>query len=207
MSFEIKWQKWKDPFAAILKDKDEDEDEFPTYKDSYERAEKHTINGPVLIGPFGAIPINEENLPSKLFNFWRVDTSFKITKTMVKKMNYIDGVETLDIYTPYRFRIGIAQLFDEKAVQKEVDKTLRKIQEKRVNYSRSEEYKKLLDSQYKFWAIGSIEGKDYFFGNSTKEGVLQYMEEFRKKGNEITNIEYCKNMENKEMNETTKQNN
>jgi hypothetical protein len=81
-------------------------------------------DGPAVVGPLGIIPLHEDSLPSVLFNFWMGHTNFDITTgpTGVKeKIEAVAGVETLDVFTRYRFRLGIGRAFDEKVVLSAVD--------------------------------------------------------------------------------------
>ena len=39
-------------------------------------------------------------------------------------MSNVDGVESIDVFTPYRFRIGVAKLFTDRTVMSQVRENL-----------------------------------------------------------------------------------
>lgn len=113
------WEKWKDPFGAdeedINKDwtdSDEDEDNLDIVKSK------------VMVTPMGLIPFSENTNASKIFKFWLAHTNFTISENIVNVIEQIDGVETLDIYTRYRFRIGIGKGFNDREVMSNINTKL-----------------------------------------------------------------------------------
>lgn len=76
-------------------------------------------NQPVqlLQTPMGMIPLTENTLAGDIFNFWTGHTNFPISKHIVDIIDGTDGVETLDIYTRYRFRISVGKAFDAQIVK------------------------------------------------------------------------------------------
>jgi hypothetical protein len=131
----IIWKKWRDPVAPLLKGKivepyEPDEDEFdPAYVDArdtfgyddrpnpYEEELQGGYKGPVVVGPIGLVPLNEANLPSSLFNFWMGYTTFEVTDDLEDAIERVDGVETLDVFTRYRFRVAVGRAHDDKKVR------------------------------------------------------------------------------------------
>lgn len=63
----------------------------------------------VISTPMGMVPLTEHTDPNQIFNFWVGHTNFDISKDIVDVINHVSGVETLDIYTRYRFRVGIGK--------------------------------------------------------------------------------------------------
>ena len=68
----------------------------------------------------GMIPYTDNTASSKIFNFWVGHTNFDLTPVIVKKIELIEGVETLDVFTRYRFRVGIGKLFDSAFVMSSI---------------------------------------------------------------------------------------
>jgi len=202
MNNKIVWEKWVDPFINEIttdgqQEKDDSED---AYKDSYERAEEKSkgvtisdsgknYSGPVMIGPMGIIPLNESNLPSKVYCFWMGHTNFDITRKVQNAIAKVPGVESLDVFTRYRFRLSIGKAFiDEnkdpfgKNVLLEVEKAVcpkESKEEKVVAPIPSPAQnnlcliKKHLNKTYKYWIIfakadGTLETK----GAATKEELI-----------------------------------
>lgn len=131
----ILWFPWSDPLAPLVdRDPPEEDEDDPEYHEALRKwGRRHRrkrkggeegFEGDVLVGPHGAIPLHESNLPSTLFNFWLMHTDFSITWRVLNILERIDGVETLDVFTRYRARIGIGKAFDDKAVRAAIEKAL-----------------------------------------------------------------------------------
>lgn len=135
----IAWQKWTDPFGRNSDDvewpdhKDLDvSDDFENdglYEDDIDDNKKLDIGDiisksnpiKVISTPMGIVPYNEHTACSKIFNFWVGHTNFNITAKIAKVIEESEGVEILDIFTRYRFRIGIGKLFEDKIVMKKIN--------------------------------------------------------------------------------------
>lgn len=119
----VVWEKWVDPFGENL-----DENRWNTYDDEdgeidaqFELLDKN-IKKPikVIASPMGIIPYNEHTAPSNIFNFWIGHTNFNISNKISDLIETIDGVELLDIFTRYRFRVGIGKCFNDRDVMNEI---------------------------------------------------------------------------------------
>jgi len=107
------WCKWKDPYNIT----DDDEYDNKGLKDGiYEDEYDNNISQPMkaIITPMGILPIPEYATPQKVFNMWMAHTNFNITADVLKAVENTDGVETVDIFTRYRMRVGIGKMFDTK---------------------------------------------------------------------------------------------
>jgi hypothetical protein len=119
------WQKWVDPFGGD----DLDTINIPPPSDigdfdddmgmsDLDESDIDHIDQPihktakVIMTPLGLIPYNENTASSKIFNFWTGHTNFNLSAPIVGIIQASDGVEALDVFTRYRFRIAIGQLFD-----------------------------------------------------------------------------------------------
>ena len=143
----IMWEKWIDPFG---KDVDqakwtdynnnipniyednlvEDENE---YTDDESDTMPHTMpEDPikVIASPLGLIPYNEYTASSKIFNFWLGHTNFNISNNIKKLIENTSGVEILDIFTRYRFRIAIGKCFNDADVMRQINSTIYNTYEK-----------------------------------------------------------------------------
>ena len=126
----IVWQKWRDPFGG-----DEDEAEWPgafgdfttdeilkkhtevTYEEVEEEEVEHHRRQKgqklgMVVTPMGLIPMTEHTRATKLFNFWTAHTTFRMNNRTKKVIDYAPGVESLDVFSPYRWRICIGKVFD-----------------------------------------------------------------------------------------------
>ena len=179
----IIWRKWSDPLAPLVKGgsllEDEDDTDFHDAIDSFgfhdEPGFLRLRDGkvwPVVVGPMGIIPLHESNLPSALFNFWMGDTNFDLSPGVVEAIERVPGVETLDIFTRYRFRLGIGRAFNEAEVKKAVEQVVQPAQPKAA--SPLDGIKKMLSRMYSHWAIFVLPGGKYeYAGGGSIEEVTQ----------------------------------
>jgi len=128
--YDVYWEKWTDAYspeeteAVIL------EEEFPEEEQAFSTEEdlgvefKKFRNIQTIFTPFGVLPLTEHSLASTYFKFWVGHTNFKITPKFYNIMSNVDGVESIDVFTPYRFRIGIAKLFKDRTVMAQVRKSM-----------------------------------------------------------------------------------
>jgi hypothetical protein len=136
----ISWVKWHNPYKLLeLKDKESSDDGFNTEGSidllddiDGENHKEPTNSGLVFFTPLGPVPLNENNDPGKIFNFWVGHTNFNISPKIKEIIRNSDGVEILNVYTRYRFRIGVGKVFSPKNVTRDIN---RKISE----YFRSKE--------------------------------------------------------------------
>ncbi len=181
MDREIKFEKWKDPFAKALKAMQEkDEADWNISRNGFldtsaEEAETHGQTGPSIVGPMGVIPLHESNLPSKIYNFWMGHTNFDITHEIAHQISLVEGVESLDIFTRYRFRLGIGKIFAEDEVKKAIKREICTNESKQpLNFSANklDFIQQELTRKFKFWAIGKREdGSVQVAGGESEEEV------------------------------------
>lgn len=136
----IIWQKWVDPFGEKEDDLsiDDNDDELNNFYDTDQDDLEEDINGnnslnslisqpkpiKVIATPMGIIPVNENTASGKIFNFWIGHTNFNITAEISKIIESCHGVECLNVFTRYRFRIAIGKAFTDSIVMKEIQDTI-----------------------------------------------------------------------------------
>lgn len=123
----IVWEKWKDPFG----EKDNDIIDYDNYDDNDD--EKDSLTAKVLLTPMGIIPYNDNTASCKIFNFWLGHTNFSITHNICDIIENMEGVETLDIFTRYRFRISVGKAFDDSEVMRNINEIIYKYLEEIKN--------------------------------------------------------------------------
>jgi len=131
----IIWEKWIDPFGENL-----DETKWNNYDNEimdedtefFDEHIKKYVNKPVKViaSPLGIIPYNEYTASSKIFNFWIGHTNFNISKNIASIIEEADGIELLDIFTRYRFRIAIGKCFDDNIIMKNINDQIQKFLDK-----------------------------------------------------------------------------
>lgn len=123
----IVWQKWFDPFghddlpidSDSLDQEESSEDENSNNKDNTIPIKEGSLRA--IITPMGLIPYTENTASSKIFNFWVGHTNFNLSKKVVDIIEDADGVEVLDVFTRYRFRIAIGKVFDDARVMTNIN--------------------------------------------------------------------------------------
>lgn len=131
--YQIIWQKWQDPFGEddILNENfDPDLGEYSDENEensSIASMDNHISKRvKVMATPMGIMPITENTASNKIFNFWLGHTNFDITKNIALLIEETEGVETLDIFTRYRFRIAVGKAFDDSFVMRNINKQIYK---------------------------------------------------------------------------------
>jgi hypothetical protein len=134
MANKILWEKWRDPIEASAAAHEAEKEEWDetSARESFLRdgdsLPGHKIGkgvadgtGPCLVGPMGIIPVNESNFPGRLFNFWMGHTNFAITHRVGAAIEAVPGVESFDLFSPYRFRMAVGKAFSQDDVKRSVE--------------------------------------------------------------------------------------
>lgn len=141
----IIWEKWYDPYGLddqIFPESDLDSDydysddelngvESEQIAEAMEEIEdirdkKYKGEIKVITTPMGIIPLNDNTASNKIFNFWTGHSNFDITANILRIIEDTDGVETLDVFTRYRFRIAVGKAFDDSIVMRNINKKIYK---------------------------------------------------------------------------------
>tara|TARA_R100000005_G_C4977063_1_gene188108 strand:+ start:830 stop:1237 length:408 start_codon:yes stop_codon:yes gene_type:complete len=120
----IVWEKWVDPYFQDS----ESEAQWSNYQEPEDDEESEEIQPTekmfVISSPMGIIPYNEYSAPSKIFNFWVGHANFDITEKIAKIIEQSRGVEILDVFTRYRFRIAIGKGFQDRDVMNVINNSI-----------------------------------------------------------------------------------
>lgn len=123
----IIWEKWMDPLGSTVDLSNIDDND--TDNDTYDENTDHTNHGikfNAIVTPLGLVPMNEHTDCTKIFNFWTGHCNFNITKNISNIISEIDGVETLDVFTRYRFRVAFGKAFMDRDVINDINTTIYK---------------------------------------------------------------------------------
>jgi len=132
--YEVYWEKWVDAYQTEIDEIDDVLEQFEDLQgleydidpETMEKLEAMS-NMPsikTIMTPFGMMPLTEQSLASNHFKFWVGHTNFKLLNSHRKIIGSVSGIETMDILTPYRFRIAVAKLFVDREVMSKVRKSL-----------------------------------------------------------------------------------
>lgn len=118
--YEVYWEKWIDAFEAEeveLAENLAELEQVLTNEELAEHAKTMSISHiRSIMTPFGVLPLTEQSMASQYFKFWVGHSNFKLTTDFYDIIGQHPGIETLDILTPYRFRIAVGQLFVDREV-------------------------------------------------------------------------------------------
>jgi hypothetical protein len=110
----ITWEAWIDPYNSNS-DKFDNKKVFNTFNpqnidkldlDEDEEPVFGLSPQPTIATPYGLLSITEDTIASSRFDFWLLHTNFDITEDFVSLLNQISGIETIEVFTRYRMRIG-----------------------------------------------------------------------------------------------------
>lgn len=104
----IEWQKWESPFEKHI-------------EETYNEDERGLGYTKIFL-----------KILEKEFNLWTIHTNFYIDESVASAIELTEGVETIDVLSPYRARIGIGKLFDEETIQVQIRRSVQKILDRRT---------------------------------------------------------------------------
>jgi len=167
MKRSIKWEKWENNFVADNSSEDEDGENLST---------NHV---PFIQTPYGGISIKMFAPDKNNLNFWCGHTNFDLQKDFeCKAIDDTPGVEIVDFFSSYRFRICVGLNFNPERVKKDIELRLGCVVPKIKNYNVIEVQKAKLDLQKngKPWLIyilpnGKFEKKSF---DDIKEFNINY---------------------------------
>ena len=123
--YNVYWEKWVDAYESDIEgefeEKTVEKDEMGLFFEGVSEEEPQNIKSiQTIFTPFGVLPLTEHSLASTYFKFWVGHTNFKITTAFHSLISKVEGVESLDIFTPYRFRIAVGKLFRDRDVMSNI---------------------------------------------------------------------------------------
>lgn len=118
----IAWEQWNDPYKMEEKDEVDDDVIISSMK-------------PAIGTPYGILPITDNMMASSRFDFWMLYTNFDITKNFVAQLESVSGVETIEVYTRYRMRIGFPKtpFFDVQDTKYKIENIVREMNQQTIN--------------------------------------------------------------------------
>ena len=130
IDYKIIWEKWKDPLGYDDQDDDqitkiedhEDEPDSSSLENQFTVYRNKKIRCHMISTPFGVIPFNENTASSEIFNFWTGHSNFPISLQIASIIEDVDGVETLNVFTKYRFRIAVGKAFVDSEVMRDINR-------------------------------------------------------------------------------------
>jgi len=123
--YDVYWEKWTDAYQEEIESDAERDSLKPTEDEqnldpfSFEEEDSepmHFSEIKTIFTPFGILPLTEHSLASNHFKFWVGHTNFKIPANFYNLIATVKGVEAVDIFSPYRFRIAVGRLFQDRDV-------------------------------------------------------------------------------------------
>ncbi len=134
---QIIWEKWYCPFGQDDPEAESLLDQLGLEELDPEETEEQNIESTLLpdeqklsrqfggqkfmITPMGVMPITDNTISTKIFNFWTGHTNFNISKRIADIIQMCEGVESLDVFTRYRFRISVGKVFKDSEVMNNIN--------------------------------------------------------------------------------------
>jgi hypothetical protein len=189
---QIRWEHWVNPLGGgqeYVEGGEELENEPKPYDDDGEIA---TAVRPVIPTAAGLIPLNVYGSFATNFNFWMMHTNFNLSSKVVNILKKIDGVETCDVVSRYRARIGFGKCFKSSDVKEEIKYALTDQPQKKpgqgddVLWMDDDTRQKILlleqqaKGRYKHWAIYVIPNGQIAFAHAEDDKEYEkYVELFQ----------------------------
>jgi hypothetical protein len=138
----ITWEAWIDPYNSN-KDQFGNNKVFNTFnpqnidKLDLEDREEPVFGlspQPTIATPYGLLSITEDTIASSRFDFWLLHTNFDITHEFVALLEQISGIETIEVFTRYRMRLGFPKtpFFNITDTKIKVEKLIEKLNEESI---------------------------------------------------------------------------
>ena len=116
-SKKIAWENWKEkvdyspPENKLEESTEEDED-------AIEKSLLSAMEIPRLVQtPLGIFHYEDKLKPSEKFDCWIGYTNFEITQNVSDLIEYVDGVEALEVMSRYTFFLGVGKMFNFRDVR------------------------------------------------------------------------------------------
>lgn len=129
-SHEVAWVAWIDAYnneeveVSRQQYMQSVEDLAEEFEDEIIEEQFYTHPYKTIMTPFGILPLTEQSLASNHFKLWVGHTNFKLLQSSLDVIEECEGVETVDIMTPYRFRLGVGKMFKDRDVMNTVKEAL-----------------------------------------------------------------------------------
>ena len=141
----------------------------------------------------GLVPTSFYELDFNNISFWIGYTNFTVTELVAQTIEQTDGIESLEVYGKYRFRIGIAPLFNDNDTLKSIQNRLNCNPPKHNVSSipieiqpRVNKMTKTLWTKYIFWFIRiDKQNKINNYGTNNKLDFLEKLNSEKCKGGRI----------------------
>lgn len=118
----LKWEKFINPLTADAREVEWPDDDDDTDMIDQKKMARNSIA--MISSPMGLIPLTEYSSPERVFNFWIAHTNFNVSAKVRDMVEKVPGVEILDIFSRYRFRIGVGKLWEAGTVMSHITKKL-----------------------------------------------------------------------------------
>ena len=162
----IIWEKWVNPLTGAGGDEtpaDDGDDYLAQEAQAYGGLQTDALYRPKLgqciAGPMGIIPITEHGDPAVVYDFWMMHTNFPISARVVSVLRRVQGIEGLNVYSPYRARVAFGKAFVRAEVINAVQQALGVTPAKPALalaaplYSRLTQLARFLGQRHPAWAI------------------------------------------------------
>jgi hypothetical protein len=123
----VDFTRWLDPVTPV--DRDEPDDEFDDdqewdfVRNKFAGEKRRATPYRGYIGwsnTHGFYPLGSHNLASRTSKLWVAHANFRVTQADKQTVEDTEGVEVLQVTTPYRFIVGVGFQFDSEIVKEHI---------------------------------------------------------------------------------------
>lgn len=185
----ILWEYWQNPYGGRGPEFVDEKDANVPDSAWEEKEVKEFQVRPVIPTSMGLLPISPFKNFTDVFEFWIGNANFYITEEVKDTIEFTSGVEILEVFSPYRFRICIGKAFKGADVKYEIQRVLNALPERQEENNPNEmpldnktetkvlSLKSTLDKNFDYWAIYVMpNGEIDVSGSNTKEGHKMQLE-------------------------------
>lgn len=133
----IMFEKYICPLQELSKKNNDEED--LGYTEEFDEDKKMMKQFQYIQTSQGVLPLVTGNVASLSFNLWIAHTNFRMSFDLKDFINNIEGIESFELISPYRWRFSIGKLFNEDSIKKLMeDKILTYMKDKGDNLEKNE---------------------------------------------------------------------
>jgi len=116
----IKWQKYRYPLKPgdNIYNEDKDGGSYCPKCDTLNQGGMLPMRPVLLTNMGGLLPLY--NIEDDIIEFWIGHTNFYVTTNIANVIMAVEGIESFEVVSPYRFRIGVAKLFQSRTVMNQI---------------------------------------------------------------------------------------
>ena len=121
-SKKIAWENWKEKVDCSPPETNKPDEVLEEDVEGFEKSLLSAMEVPRLVQtPLGIFHYEDKLRPSEKFDCWIGYTNFDITENVRDIIEFVDGVEALEVMSRYTFFLGVGKMFNFRDVRTEIE--------------------------------------------------------------------------------------